>query len=352
MSKTRQEQVEVIMKQLQWHKDNGSNMLMPSVKLEVISEFHSPVLEAVNLNPNPQGEDIYLSKQVRGNFVLHKKGLFTLARCACIIWDTYQTGKTPDSDRWYVEYQALGGVCGADGSITNQQFCRYPIDLLIIKEEFQTKWEGKADERKALSVEGKKAFIRHNVDRELRIERHNALKKAETGAKCRVIRDILGTNNTYSKDELSKPFVTIRYEFKPDMDDPIVKRALLDNFLQSKSLFGSPKQIAAPMVNITPTEKIPFPDEEEPEKTPPPDDDGGPYTEGPDDPLTPEEEAELDFNNMDPEYQVKELEQLIKLKAFEVTWKAPLKDFDRDQKMGFFRKLITLPDVEDDDIPF
>lgn len=70
--------------------------------------------------------------------------------------------------------------------------------------------------------------------------RASAPQKAMTGAKLRVIRSLLGLKNSYTMQELKKPFAVVRMAFSPDYNDPVVKQMMLQMCFQSVgSLFGN-----------------------------------------------------------------------------------------------------------------
>lgn len=70
--------------------------------------------------------------------------------------------------------------------------------------------------------------------------RASAPQKAMTGAKLRVIRSLLGLKNSYTMEELKKPFAVARMAFSPDYSDPMIKQMMLQMCFQSVgSLFGN-----------------------------------------------------------------------------------------------------------------
>ena len=81
------------------------------------------------------------------------------------------------------------------------------------------------------------------------VEKHK-VALAETGACNRVIRSLLALKNSYTKAELSKPFViphiTLNTEFV--LADPDLKRELLiQSFNSTTAVFGSQRQLEAPV---------------------------------------------------------------------------------------------------------
>jgi len=71
-------------------------------------------------------------------------------------------------------------------------------------------------------------------------------EKAMTGAILRVIRALIGMKGTYTKEELTKPFVIPRVTFSPDFNNPEVRRAMLEQGMSSMTnMFGASKALTA-----------------------------------------------------------------------------------------------------------
>lgn len=95
-----------------------------------------------------------------------------------------------------------------------------------------------------------KKYVIDDSDREKYIERSllvnmtllrkTASEKAQTGAILRVVRALLGIKGTYSREELSKPFVVPTVTFAPDFNDPTVRNAMLQQGMNSMgNMFGT-----------------------------------------------------------------------------------------------------------------
>lgn len=95
-----------------------------------------------------------------------------------------------------------------------------------------------------------KKYVIDDTDREKYIERSllvnmtllrkTASEKAQTGAILRVVRALLGIKGTYSREELSKPFVVPTVTFAPDFNDPTVRNAMLQQGMNSMgNMFGT-----------------------------------------------------------------------------------------------------------------
>lgn len=95
-----------------------------------------------------------------------------------------------------------------------------------------------------------KKYVIDDCDREKYVERSvlvnmtllrkTASEKAQTGAILRVVRALLGIKGTYSREELSKPFVVPTVTFAPDFNDPTVRNAMLQQGMNSMgNMFGT-----------------------------------------------------------------------------------------------------------------
>lgn len=136
------------------------------------------------------------------------------------------------------------------------------IDLVSIEKKYRLAYEEKAergitDPRAAKAAAEKyagewreKAFFVAEQDREKYIEkslldamtklRDDAPQKAATGAKLRVVRDLLGIKGSYTMAELKKPFVVARMSFSPDYNDPLVRQMMLQQAMYGVgNLYGN-----------------------------------------------------------------------------------------------------------------
>lgn len=119
------------------------------------------------------------------------------------------------------------------------------------EEMFVGHWE---DTNETRTYNGKeypvRKFVIADSDRERYIERSllvnmtllrkTAPEKAQTGAILRVVRALLGIKGTYSREELSKPFVVPTVTFAPDFTDPTVRNAMLQQGMNSMgNMFGT-----------------------------------------------------------------------------------------------------------------
>lgn len=112
------------------------------------------------------------------------------------------------------------------------------------------KW-GKACKAYKIADEDRQKYIDRSVLVNMTLLRKTFAEKAMTGAILRVVRALIGMKGTYSKNELKKPFAIPRVTFSPDYNDPEVRRAMLDQGMNSVSnMFGANRVLPAASANM------------------------------------------------------------------------------------------------------
>ena len=253
-----------IEEEIEWHRDNGSNLLIPNTRLEA-SEFFRPVIDQITLSI--EDGDAYERKDAKGNtkYALSLQGLNRLAMCAGVDWDPRETRRIDNmADKNYIIFQARGGICKADGSSVWQS-AAYEFDLEIIREEIEEQARARAKNYKKSQKE-KESYIQYVTERDFRQKRRHKLALAESGAKARVLRTLLGIKGLYTRQELTRPFVVIRYIFIPPVDDPVVRRQVTAIGMGSISrIYGNALPPQQDYIDI-PTMQEPARNTEEPEQ--------------------------------------------------------------------------------------
>jgi len=349
--------------EIEKYKGQGANVLMPSTMIGGLSEFHQPVIEAVQLSPNPSEGDVYEDKQ-NNKFRLTKQALVKLSNCAGVSWHPYETKRVDNRvDRDYVAYQAVGGIRKADGSSIAFK-AEYDMDFEVIEEELRTQYTAKASKG---TEEQKKKYIEDSVRREMLFKRKHKVKLCEAGAMNRVIRSLLGLKNGYTTAELQKPFVTVRIVIRPDYTDKDVRRQMMRAAVKSMTgIYGDSSETGG---NGNGTHDCTNYDDFDGKVIDIPIDDDGYAPPGLPEGPAPQahsttsetsqnptsqlkangksvKEQEIDFSNCDQAEQLNILEALIKRKVYDTSsLKKPLSEFNETNCIQFFKKLLTLPDA-------
>lgn len=336
--------------EIEKYQHQGANILMPSTMIGGLSEFHTPVIEIVQLSANPSDGDVYKDTQ-SGRFRLTKQALVKLANCAGISWHPYETKRVDNrSDRNYVAYQAVGGIRKADGSSIAFK-AEYDMDFEVIQEELVNQYTAKAQQG---NDEYKKKYIEDSVKREILFKRKHKVKLCESGAMNRVIRSLLGLKNGYTASELSKPFVTVRIVIRPDYTDKDVRRQMMSAAVKSMTgIYGDE------MGSMGSMEKPQYGNGHDVIDIPSDDDDGYQYPPcdtpdamvesapaPPQPPVAMMNSQEIDFSNCEAEEQIAVLESLIIKKNYDSNaFPKPMAEFNEKNRISLFRKLISMPDA-------
>ena len=339
-----------------FRKEGKYNVLVPTATLQEISPFHKPVLEIVNINPDPKGGDIYEVVQGGGQFSLSAAALSKIAFAAGLIWNAKNSGRTDDGKNpRQVGYRMEAVVRKEDGTYMPLN-AEYMIDLDVVEEEIRGSYEGKAkkamqDPKNKWSEKERTEYIERGVKRDMLQKRKFRVQLAQTGAMGRVVKKILGLKSTYTMDELKRPFVVPKIVFSPDTSDPKVREMLLRQGLDTTNLLFGPQERGV----MERCEQIEYRPEDgnggnghEVEKTA---DVGVIDTE----PVTGKqpESAPLPFEQLDLKKQEEFLKGLAARKGYDMKkLKKPLERFTDADRSMFKDHLDGLPDVESNELPF
>lgn len=342
------------------HKENY-NILTPAITTGGITKLHAVTTEQLNLSPDPKDGDVYVHE--KDKMIVCKQGLEKLSLLANVIMNkSIRTDQ--QNDRQYVSYQASGYLWKADGSVVTS-IKSYAMDFEVIEEEvlemYQDRmkkyikdkgpkqWPNTLDDRQRLE------WIHDKAKKEVRRRRKYKEQLCESGAQARVKRELLGLKGWYSVAELQKPFMVVRVTWRPDYDDPEIKRLMFERSMSAEGqVYGvAPSQqishVPAPQITHTdpPVEPAALPNGE-------PDDDipDADYDDMPPDNGEPEmaEVARQEFEGADVKSKISILNKLITRKNYDKKQlKKALEDFTEPQLVSFYDALIAMPD---DDIPF
>lgn len=319
---------EKIQQEIEEEQGRGAIIFLPSAI--VPESFYRPVLEKMWLTEN----DIYPSQ---GKFRIRYEGLLKLANAAGIEWSATDSGRADNnSDKLYVAFRAVGLIRKADGKLYPTA-SSYDLDLELVKEELEEQYLQKANEMRNKSAQEKEDYIRYCVSRDWLHKRKHKVTLAESGAKARVIRSILGLQSQYKKknDITDRPFVMVRFVL--DHQNPDIKQAMLSSAMENMSaIYGQGTTRTLPKYEPPPGEGdvIDLPSNEAK-----PDQDA-PFEENMDGRV-------LDFENSDVDAQVLALNQLCRQKKYDLESylaraKCSLAQLTPVKRLEFFNYLNTL----------
>ena len=225
------------------------NFMLPSQTFgEVIGKFDKVTLEVVQVDPNPKNGDVY--EVADGKFALTKIPLKKISAAISIQWVPATTGSVECTDK-ISRAKATGVMRKPNGdliTITDEK----TIDMDTIEEELRFKAEEKAEHGNPDKVKewGKnektgKSYPKklepwtseeeHDrwVERKVKIgsmeKRKFKNELAMSGALNRVIRSFVAIKNSYTAEEIAKPFVFPRVTIDTGkmLNDPKLRGAAI-----------------------------------------------------------------------------------------------------------------------------
>jgi hypothetical protein len=176
----------------------GFNVLTPAISLSSIPAHHKIGVNRVLINPDPAAKEVYQDNLfARGNDVaLTKVGLEKVAQCAGISLDEIKRLDSGHVPHFY-EYRVYGHWFTFDGARVDRTASKV-YDLT--DGSLQTK-----------------GFSAARLD----MARVHAQAGAESRAINRLYRQY-GLRQTYTKDELLRPFIVLKLMFDPDLSNPLI----------------------------------------------------------------------------------------------------------------------------------
>jgi len=226
------------------------NVLLPTTTIQQqrISPLHKPIVEIVELDPDPDGPDVYKQDGKGEKLSLRKTALMKFAIAAGLVWDWRNTRRVDDGkDPNIVRYSAVAALRKDDSTWIPLKADK-EIDLAAIEADLRENVYPK--KAKNLKKAGKldqseENYVKYNVERDMRLKRLHKCQLAETGAMLRVIRSLLALPPTFTPAQIRKPFVLMRVVFDPDMKDPDMRKLLLDEARQSaRAAYKGPEEQA------------------------------------------------------------------------------------------------------------
>lgn len=248
------------------------NILVPTTTTIQVNPLYSIRLVEVRGDPNPNGGDVFRvgSRTEDGVtidlFSPQKPLVERLANAAGVVFHPTECRLVKRTPR-YAYYTAVGARRMPSGEWSVAPGSK-EIDLEVIEDEMRLQYEQKCSDagfdaskkykgewvKETVRPKGKPAYDKNKYivapeDRERFISdmtranmiqwRKNMVHRAETGAKLRVIRSLIGMKSTYTQNELQKPFVIATVDFAPDYRDQQVKNLAIRQGLQAMgALYG------------------------------------------------------------------------------------------------------------------
>jgi len=198
------------------------------------SELFLPHLSIVRLDPEEGAGDFYYPNDAKGKGRMTYAAMKKLAAEAGIQWEPDQEGIV-QKDENYVAFRAVGRRFTSSGEV--RRLAGFSDkDMMIKREELIAANDNPNNKYKKSEAQ---------IDAELRKERSFWMRKAESGARARVIKGFIPIKAAYTKEEAVRPFVVLRYIFSPDMRDAAIKTHILQAATQAVSGLYGPAAVQA-----------------------------------------------------------------------------------------------------------
>lgn len=343
-------------------EEKGCHMLIPSaISIEDIAPGFALIVEPVRIKAHPRDKDVYAHESSQYDYKaddwkspatgrekvrIHKQGLDRLAQAAKVDWLPAQIIRDPNhSGRMMASVEGM--IRTSTGELYRVQDI-YGMDLEIERAKIIASYSfnGKFDDKK-----------QYLVDDRLREKDNNQAKSCISGAKNRVIKQLLCLRNTYSVADLEKEFVAVRIVPRLDMNDEYTRRRVVD--VQIAAMAGIYGLIPGPTGNA-PQKQIEMVGNVDEAACQIDDNivDAEPttYRTEPDPELSPLESQKLDFQNSEVANQCQTLSKLATQKGYDLNgWqtkaKQTLAGLTASKRVELFTYLMGLPEPGQD-VPF
>lgn len=328
--------------QLAEWKNKGAHVL-GSLTLQTVPAMHRPVVVVVHIDPDPNKKEVYPQKG--GGLSLSAIGWKKIGDALDVQLDTAKCGRLDngaDPDR--VEYRMVGRIKALDGTwhtIMGDKEIRMQNvieELTDSKRERAKKYlddpkDGPAFKRVYPDPE---VWVQEQVRQEALQIRKHLLARAQTGAFARMIK-MKGIRETYTAQELQRPFVFPKLVAEFDMNDPGDRAYLraqaagaIDQLFLPAQRATEPQPSLQPHHESKPQAFELYDVPQEVESLPPPD----PYAS-----------LRADFQAADPKGQAEVLTALIKQKAYTGKIAGDMAKWGVADRQKFFENLLALADA-------
>ena len=212
--------------QLNKYPPERYNVLIPVTSMQIMSNLQKIVVNEVQLNPDPNGNDVYFDKQT-GKLAITAVGGTKLAAAANISI-IHSGAEQPEVCKRCLEMAKATGQAKPCGGCDHAYDVRYTVSVRVPEPSggFRIITKSKeidcALERGSMSEAQYKRFLPHRGS------------MAETKAYMRCLRSALGLSQGYTREEIRKPFVIAH--IVPNLDAPDMRKALIGNSLRDMGL--------------------------------------------------------------------------------------------------------------------
>lgn len=358
------ESIAIARKEIEEALKKGWNVLTPIEGIDNVPAMHKVTVETVTVSDSPDDKEIYpqtgteKDKPEKRRWSLHKSPLMDLMSRANVQWDWTNSGRLDDRrDKDYISTRMVGAIQRLDGTfspLAGSADIDFSVESEIAIEEADrtaTSFYAGKDWWEKKTEKEKKIYLDRRATKAVLQKKKFGIRLVETAAMLRALKGFLHIKETYTYEQIKKPFVVARLVFQPDNTDPVVRTALLEmGFRAAEGIYGiqgkgnpfvPQRSLPANTIEAEPNENGSY---EVPSDKPEPDD--FPEDEQKADP------QETDFENADDDTQLETLRSMAKALKKELIDFKNSPDCEGFKRTDMFRHLRSLIDKAEDDIPF
>jgi hypothetical protein len=236
-----------------------------SVEGDAVSPMLVQSIQFVRVNADEKAGDVYHDPRfaplwmekgaivpAKTRYALTAQAIGRIAANAGVKWIPEQTGMIPGSrerrpnGHVYLRYKATGAVRQPNGEWYWEP-TEVEIDTQDEAEEIAATYRRQIRDGRNKYLYGDKRGqerftaddVAGMVEREIMQLRKFVLRHAETKAKTRAIRRLLSLPQTFSHEEIERPFAVPRLLYRPDFADPLqLEQAQIEGQRAERSLYG------------------------------------------------------------------------------------------------------------------
>jgi hypothetical protein len=258
------------------------NVLQPVISVEgdAVSPLLVSSIQFVRVNADEKAGDTYHDPRfaplwtddgklvpAKTRYALTAQAIGRIAAAAGVKWIPEQTCMVPGSrerranGHVYLRYKATGAIRQPNGEWYWEPV-EVEIDTQDEAEEIAATYRRQIRDGRNKYLYGKNRgkvrFVEDDVpdmvEREIMQLRRFILRHAETKAKSRAIRRLLSLPQTFSHDEISRPFAVPRLLYRPDFADPMqLEQAQISGQRAERGLYGGLPELGPELGTTSPT---------------------------------------------------------------------------------------------------
>jgi len=229
--------------QLNKYPPDKYNVLVPVTSMQVMSNMQRIIVNEVQLDTNPDGNDVYYEKQS------HKYAITTVGgtklAAAANISIVYSGAEQPEVCKRCIQMAKATGNAQVCGNCAHVYDVKHTVTVRVPEPSGGFRLITKSKEidcsleKESMTEAQYKKFLPHRAS------------MAETKAYMRCLRAALGLAQGYTANELKKPFIIAH--IVPNLDAPEMRKALINNSLRDMGLlFEIPNNQPAPIQETSP----------------------------------------------------------------------------------------------------